>query len=366
MTTLSDIAPVSDFQEAVDANYVRTQTHPTLPLTIYNYTEQATFSRVWNPVTLAARGLIVNSETLEIIARPLGKFFNYSENDVPLEAMSGAISVSDKLDGSLGISYPTPNGLAIATRGSFMSDQAIHATEVYNERYNGKWEPKADTTYVFEIIYPSNRIVVDYAGMDDIILLASVNNATGVSTPAAQVPEWLWNKVSYFEFSSLEEVINAPQTKNSEGFVVHFLDTDARVKFKFDEYIVLHRILTGVTPLRVWEIVSSGIHARTWLRNEAIPEEFIVGVETYEAKLRDSFIDVNIRMVDDYARVLRDLPEGFTQKDFALEVQKLAKANVLSVPPGLMFSFHQAGNLTPKMSQTIWALLRPEGTEVFE
>ena len=366
MNYLSDIAPLSEFDQAVADNFVRVQTHPTLPLSIYNYTENATFSRNWTPVTLASRGLIVNSETQEIIARPLGKFFNYSENDVPVELMTGRISVSDKLDGSLGISYPTPNGLEIATRGSFASDQAIHATEVYKARYDNKWVPKDGITYIFEIIYPANRIVVDYKGLDDIVLLAAVDNGTGISMPASEVDEWLWNKVTYFEFDSIQNVLNAPQTKNSEGFVIHFLDTDARVKFKFDEYIKLHKILTGVTPLRVWEVVSSGIHTRDWLCNDAIPEEFIAGVENYESKLREGFFDINIQLLNDYALVTSKLSENATQKDFALTVQKLQSEKSFTVPLGLIYGFHQNKQITNKMFETIWKLLRPEGTEVFE
>jgi hypothetical protein len=48
--------------------------------------------------------------------------------------------VTDKLDGSLGILYPTPDGHAIATRGAFVSEQALHATELWLDRYAG-WLP---------------------------------------------------------------------------------------------------------------------------------------------------------------------------------------------------------------------------------
>ncbi len=36
-----------------------------------------------------------------------------------------------------------------------------------------------DKTYLFEIIYPENRIVIDYGDSDDLILLSIINNETG-------------------------------------------------------------------------------------------------------------------------------------------------------------------------------------------
>ena len=43
---------------AIDAGHVRTQTHPDLPLRIFNYTEKCAYDGIWNEVTLQCRGLI--------------------------------------------------------------------------------------------------------------------------------------------------------------------------------------------------------------------------------------------------------------------------------------------------------------------
>src|SRR4051812_9325678 len=119
-----------DFNKAVTDGYIRVQHHPTLPLHIANYTEKAQYEHVWNDVTLNCRGLIYDDNN-RIVARPYPKFFNYGDTDNtgPLDLDASIIAV-DKLDGSLGILYPTPDGPAVATRGSFTSDQAVHATEL--------------------------------------------------------------------------------------------------------------------------------------------------------------------------------------------------------------------------------------------
>ena len=51
------------------------QVHPTKDLTIWNYSTKVQYDRLWDEVTLMARGLVTNSKG-EIIARPFTKFFN--------------------------------------------------------------------------------------------------------------------------------------------------------------------------------------------------------------------------------------------------------------------------------------------------
>ncbi len=93
---------------------------------ILNYTQEQQFSGVWDDITRQCRGLIMNVRTGDIIARPFPKFFNYQEhvakgwpipNETPI--------ISEKLDGSLGILYELNGEPWIATRGSFVSDQAL-------------------------------------------------------------------------------------------------------------------------------------------------------------------------------------------------------------------------------------------------
>lgn len=68
--------------------------------------------------------------------------------------------------------------MAIATRGSFTSEQAGHATAVLHTCYP-RFEPPEGLTVLFEIVYPGNRIIVDYCDTDDLVLLGAVDTATG-------------------------------------------------------------------------------------------------------------------------------------------------------------------------------------------
>src|SRR4051794_7418638 len=163
----------------IDEKYISVQTHPTEDLLIYNYTNKTQFDNKWNNETLHCRGLIMDSKR-NIIARPFPKFFNVEQHTDPIPVEP--FEVFDKLDGSLGILYHAGDTPQLATRGSFTSDQAIKGTEILHGRYPivrfyTSW------TFLFEIIYPANRIVVDYGPIEDIYLLTAINTATGEEMP---------------------------------------------------------------------------------------------------------------------------------------------------------------------------------------
>jgi len=55
------------------------QSHPTLPLTIWNYSPATQYEGKWDEVTLRCRGLITEDITERILIQPFNKFFNYEE-----------------------------------------------------------------------------------------------------------------------------------------------------------------------------------------------------------------------------------------------------------------------------------------------
>jgi RNA ligase len=303
--------------DAAEANkLVRSNVHPNDPeLWILNYTETAAFDSVWNNVTLNCRGLIVNAFG-DIIARPFPKFFNYGQPGCPEIDLDEPVVVSDKLDGSLGILYPHPEGgYAIATRGSFTSDQALHATEIFRTKYAG-YVPPGGVTMLFEIIYPENRIVCDYGDMDDLVLLGSVHNSSGDSWEGADV-DWDWPGpiAEVFTYKTMREALEVEPRDGKEGFVVHFLISGHRVKIKQEDYIALHRIVTGLNARSVWEAM---VHNEVDELIEKIPDEFhdfIRGVE------EDIDGDVNETVMichRAYDRILGQVGVNPTKKEFAL------------------------------------------------
>lgn len=350
--------------EAVQANLVNERRHPSVPeYVVYDYSDVATYTRAWNEVTVACRGLIIDPEDDTIVARPFGKFFNDSElapgfNDFP---RVGPVVVTDKADGSMGILYRRKNGeWRLSTRGSLGSEQANHASALYNEKYASTFTPPEHLTFLYEIIYPQNRVVLDYNGMDDLVLLGAVDKRTGRSLTIEEAASYGWTGpvVEQLPFSSYEEVINARVPDDREGFVVHFLDNDKRVKIKGERYLSLHRVVTNVTPLRVWEQASNGVSLDEWL--VGVPEEFTDEVRVNHAQLMSRY-EEEYRKVARAGQAAQQAWDGSDRKNLVMAAQQVAEET------GVAFAqiLNYLDSRDDRLARFIWQKLRPSGAERF-
>ncbi|MFJ6793284.1 RNA ligase [Streptomyces sp. NPDC091268] len=269
--TLHDLMPAQALAEAIDAGHVTRKQHPELPLSLYTYTRTAQYAGIWNEVTTRCRGLVADDTSGEVVALPLPKFFNVGEHasgrpyapalpDEPFE-------VYDKVDGSLGVVFHYAGRWRVASKGSFTSAQATWAQRRLDGRDTSALVP--GTTYLAEILYPQNRIVVHYGDRRDLVLLAAFG-ADGAEVRLAEaaahwrgvgsvVTVWpalpLADLVALAESNTLPDGAKATGT-DAEGFVLRFA-SGVRAKAKLAEYVRLHRVLTAVTERDIWR--SHGI-----------------------------------------------------------------------------------------------------------
>lgn len=279
MTSLETSTLLTNLERLIGQGYVTRKAHPIdHDLLIWNYTPRCQFDRYWIPETMLARGLITKMDGT-IVARPFRKFFNLEEHETVLcrpLPWHLRFQVTEKMDGSLGILYRRTNGqLAFATRGSFDSEQAKVAMRIFRQRYQEfPYNPRF--TYLFEIIYPENRIVVDYQGKEDLVLLAIIDNTTGEDIRLASVLPFNppFPVVRHYTFKTLETLrayMSEHAMDGNEGFVLRFED-GTRVKVKYEEYVRLHKILTNVTARNVWEMLVKEEPMEPLL--ERVPDEF--------------------------------------------------------------------------------------------
>jgi len=260
MITIYDLMDAKDLVEMTKGGYVRVQRHPFFPYNIACYTKQAMFERAWNDVTKNCRGLIYHQETGEILARPFKKFFNLGEPNAPEFKEDDWVTVYDKVDGSLGIAYNTPVGPAIATKGSFASDQALKATELLRTKYRA-YETDGIHTDLFEIIYPENRIVLDYGDEESLRYLGSVDIRSGKDFFDYKYMMYYGVKLNHFmmagSWGHVREMIDLKRP-NAEGVVVLNEETGDRLKLKQEDYIELHKVMTGLNEKQLWQWASDG------------------------------------------------------------------------------------------------------------
>ena len=354
MLQITDILDTKLMHEMIDNGYISAQKHPTDDLVILNYSPATQYERMWNDVTMQCRGLIM-SLSQEVVARPFAKFFNYGELDVT-ELPSGDPIVADKMDGSLGIIYTHNGQVAVATRGSFASDQALWANGFMHCMMPDFSQPDGVTTLV-EIIYPENRIVVDYKGAEGLWLLGAIDNATGADIPLTDIDWWDGPVAPTHAFSDLEstlETVNGSDYDDDEGVVLCWPRPDApsfRLKIKNPRYVELHRICTGLSTRTVWEALSNDTFDELL---EAAPDEFHLWIRNVEADLRQQFSE--IKRVSEY-----ELDAArFNAQQGSNSYTRRELAEWLTGPTttytGLCFALEDGKDIAPR----IWAMIKPE------
>ena len=342
---INDLLDTAQLGEEIKVGYVTERYHPEFPeLAILNYTDKCQFDRNWNDVTMLTRGLIYNRDSGEILARPFPKFFNYGDpNAGQLDLDMPILSAHDKLDGSLGIAYVRPDGkVAIATRGSFVSEQAIHATERLT-RYDA--EDIAEfanlgLTQLFEIVYPDNRIVLDYGDRDELVYLGRVDDSTGRFYPVCTSGEDIFG-------GTLRDVLEREPRKNAEGFVV-WLNRTTAIKIKQADYIALHRIVSNLSVKEVWRQLRDGTFDEFVV---ALPDEFY----DWANKASDELLAQHDGIMATAVHAKHDLlaQNLATRKEQALWIQ----ANVPADLRGLVFGLLDGKEITP----AIWRMIEPKG-----
>ncbi len=333
------------------------QTHPTLDLTIWNYSPKVQYERLWDDITIQSRGLVTNSKG-EIVARPFKKFFNYEEHK-PEDLPNESFEVYEKMDGSLGILFHYNGEWIIATRGSFTSSQAIKGRELL-DKYDFE-RLHHDYTYLFEIIYKENRIVCQY-DYDDLVLLGMINTKTGdeVNIHNGDEDVRFKNMISNIGFRIVMlyktwgegyDLLKDEISNDREGYVIRFKN-GFRMKIKGEEYKRLHRILTNVSNRDIWEYLKDDKPLDEILNK--VPDEFYNWVKETKDNFLHQFKTIDI----DYTYTFKTLINinGITErKKFADYAKSYKNSSIL---------FAMLDNKDYK--QIIWKLIYPTYSKPFK
>lgn len=322
--------------EYVQRGLVLENKHNTLPLTIYNYTNKVQYEDLWDDVLLQCRGLILNDNG-GIVARPFKKFFNIEESK---HTPTAKFEVFDKVDGSLGILFWFGDKWNISTRGSFHSDQSVRATSML-EDYDLSGLPKSHT-HLLEIIYPENRIVVDYGKQQKLIYLSSIEVDSGEEVFCTSHNFECVKKYDFNDYTNIKNL----DWDNSEGFVVLF-DNGDRCKIKFENYVRLHKIVTGTNSHHVWESMKNGESLDDLLTN--VPDEFHKWLRGVMFELTSEFVSVKA----DAKKKFEDLRIYLDNRALFANYAKQYKY------PQLMFGLMDEKDI----DQMIWKIIKPKDKE---
>lgn len=326
------------------------QTHPLLPLTIWNYSQKVQYESLWDAVTTKCRGLVTD-ETGRVVGRGWRKFFNLSENrHVPTDEFK----VYDKEDGSLILAFQYKGTWVISSRGSFTSKQAIAASDLFYDLGHDKaLSGNEGVTYLFEYVSDWNRVVVKY-DRERLILLGAVNNDNGGDINIDALRSDFFQNVHKIDivkqyhgirdYNTLKSII----PNDAEGFVIVFSNGD-RAKIKGEEYLRLHKIMTSVSTKSVWNILYKNGSVSELLENT--PDEFYEKIKEYETELRNEHATI----LSNYSLIFDRLVSLVCcdRKIFAEEAKKYKY-------PGILFSMLDGKNV----DSIIWGILKPKFAKI--
>ena len=240
-------------------------------LAIFNYDILADFT---DDIVRESRGIIIDMDAKKVVCYPFIKFCNYGEagaDDIDWKTAR----VEEKVDGSIikvwyygGEWHVSTNGvidarnadISISTKEfhTFYDVFAAAASNVgldYNKLDKNK-------TYIFELVSPANRIVVNYNGAITLYHIGTRDMITGLEEEAdIGVP-----KPKTYPIHTLQDCLTAAAALNeghediiAEGFVVKDANYH-RIKIKDPKYVAVHRILPNgyIDDIKILELVKFG------------------------------------------------------------------------------------------------------------
>lgn len=319
---------IEQLKQAVKNGTVREYTAGHLAL--FKYDSSCVFANQWSKVAQKARGIILDTQTGEIVCRPFDKFFNIDEVDttkrqvIKEKFIKFGFEATDKVDGSAICLWNYGNEWRTSTLGAFYSDQAIYALKMLYEKYPQFIELNPDYTYVFELVAAWDTKVVAY-DKESLVLLAVFKNAWDEQELDSKTVDIIADTCRFERPTVIqlepEDLIGGEKIpENAEGYVIRFGD-GLRVKIKSLLYIRLHRLLSGFSPKRVIEAMQAGNYKD--LLSEAPPHIIAKFDDLYAAfsQIKQNILDE----VDNCWKIVQNLD---TYKDKALKIQEVAPEDI--------------------------------------
>ena len=338
----------------IEQSLIVANKHPEYDLWILNYSPKAQSKKFWDEYTMSCRGMVIDADG-NILARPFQKFKNFEEHQPSEIDMSIPYEVFEKMDGSLIIVfyYETRMEWIVASRGSFISEQSIEARKMIGlktEKLN------MSCTYLFEILYPENRIVVDYGDRRELVLLGNIITKTGEEIPHDKLVTLYSNYFSVVKKYEMDKTndlseLKALEEDNKEGFVIRFAD-GFRVKVKFSEYVRLHGILTNVSNLTVWEHMRDNYEFDELL--DRVPDEFYDWLKRTAGKHQRECDVIEQKELQEFVRIYHI--NEITERALFAEQAKLSEHR------SILFSLYDKKTY----AHIIWKSIRPIYSKPFK
>jgi hypothetical protein len=278
------------------------------------------------PHQLYAKGIVYRREPPEVVSLPLVKIYNLGERDVSVADLAGIASEPGnarlhflrKLDGTLVQRFQFDGRVYFTTRGMIEGGPAVgvqdedaperlkgfdflgSARRIARARYPALCEARPEfegLTLVFEFLHPETRVITNYGGREDLVLLACFDRADFRYRTYAELKEL----AAAHGLAHVDELTPPGHTlgEQIEGLLASVAGTDQegtvitiehghrvvyRVKVKSPDYLRVLKLVVTCTYARTVEMIDAHPEWRGWadmeahlrsLGREQVPEEVL-------------------------------------------------------------------------------------------
>lgn len=265
----------NELEQHVDEKWIRKQICPYAPLFIYTYSTTTELNNHWDHYTRMSRGLVINDKDNRIVIPCIPKFFNagtkFAENILLNDPNT---IITEKNDGYLiQVKKDKEFGLIITSKGSFTSPMVEKAKTLIRED-----QLEEGILYVCELCcnFPGDEaIIVTRWNNEPKLVCFAKRDEEGNELSLDQLPECL-ERVQQMDYPTALEYL---KRNDVEGVVAY--NNDKRVKIKTARFLQLHRLISDIRKIRVWELLSAGED----IDQLPIPDEFMETLKEWREEM---------------------------------------------------------------------------------
>lgn len=298
---------------------IYTYEHPELPLVGFKYDQVDSKDFKFHPIIREARGIVLERDTWDVVARPFDRFFNFGEDPETTKSFDWKyFTTTEKVDGSLIIVYYYNGEWHANTSGSFGLGECPTSGLSWCELF---WktacikrnELLTYLTYVFELCTLYNKVVITHKD-PKVYLLGVIDKQNGFEYTVAlqsiandlkvRAPETFPIKTESGLHAFLKEREQGPLW---EGVVCRD-NNNIRFKAKDTRYVAWHRLKNNGNLIMAKNVVP------VILENEM--SEVLLQFPEYEEQLTKVKMELD-REYDNMCDVWEECKDLESQKDFA-------------------------------------------------
>jgi len=276
----------------------------------------------------------------ELLSASFPKFKNAGEDpdNFPMPKSLDGVGIVTKIDGSTCIVDFVNGEFSMRTRGvsSYLTQANYKDFEFCIEKYpkiKASIMNNPDYSFIFEIVTPNQKIVLDYGPEPDVILIGAIDKnqywiveqryldnlaeAIGVKRP------------EYHNFDSFEDIYEFCKINRTiEGFCLYFNNGQSIVKVKTDFYLALHRLFSGMKT--IGNVIDVFLTTPRFTKYSDFYEFICVNMDF---ELAERCKDDILKVVVAYCKVLEKIEmiknvinnvrgDSFTRKEQALDIMQ--------------------------------------------